>query len=434
MAWNDRSEVASDDFSTNPLTSRFDNGQGAWDALAYNATPDTVAAGSYSGNGCSARRTNSETYNADHYATVTMGSAVDNDDYPGPTVENQTTGTECYHGYLEGPTSDFVIWEIDISTNFTELASLTGTYSLSSGDTMTLEREGTTLRLGDNTGSGETERVSTTDNTLSGGRPGMYIYDESGADTDTTFSAWAGGNITAGGTTYDEDISEAVTFTDTQADTLEAADSLTAPVDLTDTQSGGLQVAESFSAQADFADAQAAITSIVAAMSNDVQLAELASETATIAPAFAAAFDLADNYPETAQLAADLLATVDLTDTQAGSVGVVAAAITENVEFADQWARQVAAVAALTSPLTFADLYETTLAGVADYAAAVELGEAPDSILDYLVDLTETVELADAMLAVSGVIAGAVEVAAVSRRQNLEADSRRRDLKVKPID
>ena len=72
----------------------------------------------------------------------------------------------------------FAIDEVDSGFSFSTLASTSTNYhDLEAGDTATIEAEGTTLRLGTNDGgAGDTQRVTTTDNTITSGDPGGTIF------------------------------------------------------------------------------------------------------------------------------------------------------------------------------------------------------------------------------------------------------------------
>lgn len=188
MAYGDnRNQVATDDFSTDPFTSRWANGEGDWANMSWTGSDYVEPSG---GSDCAMRRNNSETYEDDQYSTITAQSAIDSGAYGGPTCRMQSgTDESAYVSYIDSGTPEYSIWETTAAFGFTRLAG-TGTPSVGAGDTVTLEAEGTTLRLGSNETGTDTQRVTTTDNTITSGDPGI-----AGSFTQFESDSWAGGSI-----------------------------------------------------------------------------------------------------------------------------------------------------------------------------------------------------------------------------------------------
>ncbi len=206
MAYTDnRSEVSSDAFPSS-IDSDWDNSN-EWGAFQWFA-----AAGGFlnpvSGNTDTLMFQNTGTYDTDQYSTsevhtVTYGPTP----HPyGAAVRNQGgTDTACYVGcYVadsNAPDSYWCIYEADADAALTELttAAPSTETGLAAGDTVTCEAEGTTIRVGGDIAGitgGDQEGTNTTDATVSGGRPGIYVYQPNTCRV----NAWAGGDIEAAGT------------------------------------------------------------------------------------------------------------------------------------------------------------------------------------------------------------------------------------------
>ena len=197
MAYGDRTQVATDDFSTDPFTSRWTNGPADWNNCTWAGTDYVEASTANSDN--SMQRSNSETFDDDQYSTVTLQNSMtaSADDFVGPAVRSSTgAGDEsAYIVYANSTNNRFDIYETNASFGFTLLANDTWPGAPSAGDTITAEAEGTTIRGGSNQGGGDTERVSTTDNTLTGGEPMIVFYDAS--TVNMAVDDWEGGDMGA---------------------------------------------------------------------------------------------------------------------------------------------------------------------------------------------------------------------------------------------
>ena len=196
---DDRNELATDAFTDDPFSSRFENGGGSWSAMAYDGTPDVVQAGS-AYNHTTARRDTGEDWTEDQYVTVTFEGATTWQHELGCCVRMKSgTDESAYVGITQlTGLDDYEIWEMDSAFSFNMLATASpaiDTYA--AGDTMTMECEGTALRFGSNeSGGGDTQRVSTTDATITAGDPGMYMYIAWPSDlSECEYSDFAAGSI-----------------------------------------------------------------------------------------------------------------------------------------------------------------------------------------------------------------------------------------------
>lgn len=112
-----------------------------------------------------------------------------------------STDESSYIGAISDFGSDlYFIYETSSALGFTTLTSgAWGSAPSATGDIVTLEAEGTTLRMGTAEGGADTQRITTTDATLSGATyttVGLYMYCET-ANTNAQITAWEGGSIGA---------------------------------------------------------------------------------------------------------------------------------------------------------------------------------------------------------------------------------------------
>lgn len=187
----DRHEIASDAFPSS-IDGNWTVGEGFWFDFSWVSSgiivsDFAVAAGMHR---------SGETYADDQYSILTFdsesGGAVL--DY-GASVRRGSGGSDesGYHMAFDADAGNWALFETTASRNFSELASTTHDGALSQGDTITCEVEGTSIRGGTNEGSGDTERITTTDATLTSGDPG--IYSQMGFASSVKWSAWSGGDI-----------------------------------------------------------------------------------------------------------------------------------------------------------------------------------------------------------------------------------------------
>ena len=200
MAYGDnRSEVASDTFDSSigsAWSAHPDMDNMAWASGGY-VTPTNH-------NADAGIIRNTGTYADDQYSISAIGFM---DDYVGgggdelwASVRQSGSNSACYLGIVTTDSTKYQIVKVTSGDTWTYLDE-TGTASppeFSEGDTVTIEAEGTTLRIGTNEGSGDTQRSSTTDSAHSSGVPGCGIWNNNSA-ANTGITAWSGGNIGAGG-------------------------------------------------------------------------------------------------------------------------------------------------------------------------------------------------------------------------------------------
>jgi len=193
MAYGDgRAVVAFDTFDAS-IDGNWENGGGDWVAMEWQAGGDIRSTGI----GNNGMRRNNETFDDDQFSTVTIDLALTSGNWYAAQCR-MAAGTDetCYIGYTEIDGTAYRLYKVNSSFSFTEIGSgtTTGWANPAIGDTLTLEVEGTTLRVGDNRGT-DTERYSQTDATISSGDPGLGGY--STGVGNVRYSAWIGGNITA---------------------------------------------------------------------------------------------------------------------------------------------------------------------------------------------------------------------------------------------
>lgn len=196
MAYGDnRNEVTSDSFPTsidgdwtNPQTNDYS-------ALSYNS-------GNVEAGGTGTAHQMAETANAlndDQYCRVTVAAWNNSDSQIGAVCRAQsgTDGSAYLGAANDASVNGWIVAEADATGTYSALATTTTGYAdPTAGDILTLEAEGTTLRMGEDSG-GDTERVNTTDATLSGGDAGVHVTRTANPSQSVQVSDWSAGNIGA---------------------------------------------------------------------------------------------------------------------------------------------------------------------------------------------------------------------------------------------
>lgn len=165
-----------DDFSG--ALSGYDNGPGDYSTMAVSGgLLQAAATGTPTG---IVRNTGG--YSPDQYSKITInnitgGAGVGNS--ASAFVRHAGGTTEaCYLADVEGDTGTYryAIYEVDNAFGFTQLSTNGTGASLTGPVNVTIEAEGTALRLYSDEGGSESLRTSTTDATLISGRPGCGIF------------------------------------------------------------------------------------------------------------------------------------------------------------------------------------------------------------------------------------------------------------------
>lgn len=141
----------------------------------------------------------SEVHSSDQYSTVTVGTFSGTNCELGAGVRWQGGANEAgYFGFIYGTGAAFdkyIIYEVDNAFGFTELGATGTAANLASGDTITMEAVGSTIRLLTNeSGGGETQRLSVSDSTLTNGAPALFIWAES-STANAEITACEGGSV-----------------------------------------------------------------------------------------------------------------------------------------------------------------------------------------------------------------------------------------------
>jgi len=199
MAYGDnRSEIASDTFDSS-IDSSWDTGWADWNNMIWvsGGYVDVNAAGTKHG-----MRRNTGTYADDQYSIITNEEFDDNDvgaqEFAIGRAASGGADESCYFAEYSMEGDIYELEEVTSSFGFSSLASASHTGALlAQGDTITIECEGTTMRMGTNEGSGDTERITATDATLTSGRPGLGAVRAGSATVRIT--DWSGGDISAAG-------------------------------------------------------------------------------------------------------------------------------------------------------------------------------------------------------------------------------------------
>jgi hypothetical protein len=198
-----RRTLASDSFPSS-ISASWTNGDGDYDALSWISSG--VVRASLVGNDCSMRRTG-EAYPNDQWSQITVGTLQD----ASGIYRDQSAGCRLKSGTDEsgywgnvacrvgGVQPKYGISEVDAAFGFTTLAS-TGTVSgtaIPPGTKITLEVIGTAITLYTDEGGVDTNRLSTTDATITSGAPGIKIYVDTTAGelVNSAVAAWAGGDF-----------------------------------------------------------------------------------------------------------------------------------------------------------------------------------------------------------------------------------------------
>jgi hypothetical protein len=182
---DDRSALVTDTFDS-AISGDYTNGPNAWGVCEWRTGGYVGSTGG--GDGDRAMYWSASTPDADQYARIQFGSVGG---YCGPVVRMQSANEACYVAFnVPGSTG------IDLYEYSSGLGSsyLTGDSTATVvGDWITLEAEGSTLRVGSNTSGTDTQSYTHTDTTLSSGFFGVTTY-STGLDN---IDAFEGGEIGA---------------------------------------------------------------------------------------------------------------------------------------------------------------------------------------------------------------------------------------------
>lgn len=194
MVYGDRSEVTSDTFDAS-IDSDWTNGPFSWNALTWfaggfvgpNASSDTMMFDEVN------------TFDDDQYATATA-ETINSGGWIWASVRNvggASFDEACYLFTIDnGSSDDYHLYEITNGPSFNLIETIINP-TFGTGDTITCECEGTTIRGGSNEGGGDTQRDdgTNTDPTLTTGFPGIGGIDEAANDMEITSVSM--GDITA---------------------------------------------------------------------------------------------------------------------------------------------------------------------------------------------------------------------------------------------
>lgn len=133
---------------------------------------------------------NGVTWPDDQYSQVTL-TVIGADTYAGPLVRASAADWTFY--LSEAAPSEIRLFKT-VSGTWTQIGSFSGT--VSSGDVIRLEAQGTTIRAFQN----GTQRISTTDSSISSGRAGIHVMLEPSIPLDrVVLDDWEGGDFGAAG-------------------------------------------------------------------------------------------------------------------------------------------------------------------------------------------------------------------------------------------
>ncbi len=174
MAYGDDRFSARNETFDSALPSGIANGDGDWGAMQWvsggTIEPTTDSTES------AFRHDGDQVFIPDQYATVTVGTQTGTDCGIGAKVRGQAgTDESCYVGFVgTGPGANkYLLYSVNSSNTYTLQAFGTTSANLSAGDTVTIEVEGTSIRLGTKEGVGsDTSRISFTDAGITTGDPG----------------------------------------------------------------------------------------------------------------------------------------------------------------------------------------------------------------------------------------------------------------------
>jgi hypothetical protein len=163
----------------------------SWDVVPGESNCQIVAnavrAGVGGGADCS-ESYNGVTWPNDQYSQIVIVSLSDR--FVGPVVRASTSANTLY--LVECATTNIYLYKV-VSASGTLLVNYSGTVSV--GDIIRLEAQGTTLRVFQN----GTQRISTTDTSIASGRAGIHI-NLPGSQFDTAvLDNWEGGDFSTGG-------------------------------------------------------------------------------------------------------------------------------------------------------------------------------------------------------------------------------------------
>ena len=194
MAYGEaRVQVTSDTFDSS-IDSNWTNGPGDYETLSWASGGYIQPSATF---GEPAIKRNTGTYDNSQYCTVTaqtMTASV-SEIWAMCRMQSSDTDESAYSATNTESGNQFKIYVVNSSLGITTLAETnTGAALLGTGDTMTCECEGATIRMGDDIGGGDSQRLITSDNTIASGRPGILLFSASGTAS-TRVTAWEGGNI-----------------------------------------------------------------------------------------------------------------------------------------------------------------------------------------------------------------------------------------------
>ncbi len=253
-----------------------------------------------------------------------------------------------------------------------------------------------------------------------------------------------------------DSISDAVEFASAMTGTITALRDVLALVELTDSTSALTGTLGLWSGALEVLETQQATIIALGDASHEVELSDAQATIATALDDVNEQVDLGESISSAVagDVTGEIGGTLELLDAQ-GSVAQVAAAITEAAEFGSAFAVIATIIASTTDPVdlqaslsggslipasisgdvSLADLYASEVSARGSISGDIDLGMVQDTVLASLpaltenVDLTATiqqnsnfqisygdaVELAEQMVAVSGEIAGAVQILARAR-------------------
>lgn len=187
----DRTQVAADTFDAS-IDSNWENGGGDWNTCTWvsggHVQPSVL-------DNCGMRR-QTETFANDQYSRVTVQALSVANSWVAAAVR-MAAGTDesAYIAYVAGG-GTYELYETDSAFAFTQLASISG-YTFTVGDIVTMEAQGTLLRLGTvESGGADTQRLKTSDNTITAGKPGCVFFEDT-AVANARLTAWSGGDLGA---------------------------------------------------------------------------------------------------------------------------------------------------------------------------------------------------------------------------------------------
>jgi hypothetical protein len=107
------------------------------------------------------------------------------------------TDESAYIAYIDSDVDEYTIYETNSAFSFGLLNNVAwSTHPAETGDTVSIEVEGTDIRLGTAEGGADTERLTTTDATITGGDPGLSLF--ANADVaNSQITSWLAGDIGA---------------------------------------------------------------------------------------------------------------------------------------------------------------------------------------------------------------------------------------------